>query len=406
MADAWTGPSIVVFCAIALAVGAAAALSPQLSPRQDAVRLEAPAGAPAQSQVKSADQPVALSSAPPQPIPARMAGPLPTAPQSHTAGAATGSGFGWFGADTLDGTDDQLSFTGAAPRPSPLRWSVAPSFAVSFDIDPVGVTEPPAVTESRLPMALDIGAGPRTLRNMDYGALSFGIGATATQEISEIDLSGTQPVARSNVAATTATTGEALYFENGTKLSGAFFNLDGGSTGRVVYRTPVVGGLRAAIAGRQVGNTMAPDLSLTYAGVVNGWDIAAGIGYRREPGRVGKDVVHGSASLLAPFGTNLTVAAGAALVDDDWGDDRTFVYAKLGQRIDWSNMGETRLALDVFYGQPNDTTASLSVGGGLVHAIPALSTDLFLGARTYSLDLAGADPDDIVAVYSGALFRF
>ena len=402
MACAWTGPSIVAFCAIALAVGATAALSP----RQDLPRPETWGGTPVQSQVKSANQPASPISVRPLGIPAITATSLPAAPQSRPAGTATDSGFGWFADETQGRTPHGPVAIGATPRSSPLRWG--PSFAVGLGIDAAGVTTSAgrAGAEDRLPFAFDIGTGPLTLHTVDYGALSFGIGATATQEISEVDLSGTQPVARSNVAATAAMTGETLYFENGTKLSGAFFNLDGGSTGRIVYRTPVVGGLRAAIAGRQVGNTMAPDLSLTYAGSVDGWDIAAGIGYRREPGRVGKDVLHGSASLLAPFGTNLTVAAGAALVDDDLGDDRTFVYAKLGQRIDWSGIGETRLALDVFYGQPNDTTASLSVGGGLVHVIPALNTDLFLGARTYSLDVAGADPDDIVAVYSGALVRF
>ena len=432
MSGAWMGPAIVVFCAIALAVGAAATPSPKYVPALEAPRLETGPDTPTLSQTKSADQPESRPSAPPQAAPATPARPLPAdpmpgapvpaAPQGQAPGVGIGDGFGWFATDVQDlDPDDTIARSPSAPGrvalgpstpgadtlPPRLHWTTGPVFAVGFAIDTADATAMEVAdgsgdADDALPFAIGIGVTLPSLRQVDYGALSFGIGDTATQEISEIDLSGTHQVARSNVAATA----QGLYFENGTKVAGAFFNLDGARTSRVSYNSPEFSGFRAAIAGRRVANSMAPDLSLSYAAEADGWDIAGGIGYRREPGRVGKDVVHGSASVLAPFGTSLTVAAGASLIDDDWGDDRQFLYAKLGQRIDWLGFGETRLALDIFYGEPNDRTESLSVGGGLVHVIPALSTNLFLGARNYSLGVAGDDPDDIFHVYSGALVRF
>ncbi len=303
-----------------------------------------------------------------------------------------------------DNSGSRIGFRGEADIDS---WTTGAYLEVGFEVNTTDEIDfddedGPVGTEGGVEDFLDVRHAEWYVEHPDYGEFFLGFGDTATESVSEIDLSGTGVIMESDVDDTAG----GLDFENGVEIDSVFSNLDGERTSRILYRTPSFYGFQAAVAGRQEDGIV-PDLSVTYGGEFAEWEFAGGIGYRREEDvGDGADVVHGSASVLAPFGTNLTFAAGNSFADGDT-DDAVFVYGKLGQRLDLIDLGETRFAVDVFYGEPDDDSETFSVGAGVVQVISDLSTDVYLGVRNYSLELdSGSDPDDLIAVMTGARVRF
>jgi len=300
-----------------------------------------------------------------------------------------------------------------------------------------------------------------------YGALSIGFDDTATDGFSELDLSGTTVFAESDVQ----DIGGELQFGNsispqlGTsfEVDDFFNNLDGPTASRILYETPEygvgIGKLQFQAAARVIDEVVgdpndavqfAPDVSVRYKGKVNGFKFDSGIAYRRTNDitigdfEVDTNTFHGSVSAIAPTGTNLTLAGGiqtfsnsnqAAITQAELDDNELFVYAKLGQRVDFFEFGKTSFSVDVFYGEQIEDqddaqfiAEAFSVGGGVTQNIKPLSLDLYAAARYYSVDFKGQgaggsfldntgaitatpaqlaqNPDGIFVLFTGARVKF
>ena len=255
-----------------------------------------------------------------------------------------------------------------------------------------------------------------------FGRLSLGQGDEAGEGASEADLSGTAPVAQSDVDDTAGGLRFALADGGDDRVDDVFSNLDADRSMRLLYETPGFGGIVARVSLTQ-SDELEPALALLWDAEPAGWRIRAALAWRRPDGgdEPEGDVVHGSVSALAPSGTSATLAAGAFSRDGDGADDPRFVYAKLGHTLGGLVPGgPTSVSVDGFAGRRADAFAgpdgalprATSIGAGVVQAIDALSAELYLGVRRYALrdvHVDGApvdDPEDILAVLAGGRIRF
>ncbi len=267
------------------------------------------------------------------------------------------------------------------------------------------------------------------LEHERFGELALGFGAQATEEITEIDLSGVGCcLSESDVDDTAG----GLAFESvpgapTLDVDEVFSNLDGDRTSRVGYSSPSLFGFNLAFALSQEDRGLAPDAAIRYAGEFADFEFEAGVGWRQNRA-VDSDTFAGSASVLAPFGTNLTFAGGVESIDDDSGsvldENPNFFFVKIGQRLDFFDFGQTRFFFDYFNGEgatddvdaltdpldpfETETLDTTSFGGGVVQVVDDLSSEFYVGVRSYDVDFPGGfdDPDNLIAVISGARVRF
>ncbi|MHB8835840.1 MAG: porin [Candidatus Methylomirabilia bacterium] len=270
----------------------------------------------------------------------------------------------------------------------------------------------------------------------DFGKLSLGQGNTASNETSEIDLSGTSVIGYSDVeligggiifydntkksivahAATpavpaTATTPAvpAKDISYNPKVGDVYNNLDGLSRDdRVRYDTPVFGGFQLSTS---AAAQKAFDVALRYAADFGGMKISAGAAYADlgDQNKLVKNQVNGSLSLLTPFGLSVTGAAGQQKLDDPARkEDPMFWYAKLGYTAKLFFAGSTSVAVD--YAAHNDikkdNDKATSIGAYLVQRLDNYGTELFIGYRTFALDRTGTNFADVGGLMTGARIKF
>jgi predicted porin len=199
-----------------------------------------------------------------------------------------------------------------------------------------------------------------------FGKLSLGQGDTASNGSSEVDLSGT----------TVATYSGA----NGFTLSGSL--LDNGTS----------------------------DAALRYGSTIGGFKVQGAVAYANGSGddRFNFEQYNGSASVLAPFGLNLTVAGGVRDRDDVSGDDENFIFTKLGYMFDPFTIGSTAMSVDYFRGKNFNTEESDSdaYSIALVQNIDAIATEIYAMGRRFEFDDAGPNLDDIHLGLVGARVKF
>ena len=244
------------------------------------------------------------------------------------------------------------------------------------------------------------------------GDLYVGFGDIATEDAAEVDLSGTTLVSESDVDDMAG--GLEFEFDRdgmgpGPEVDTIFSNLDGSRESRIRYNTPTFYGVGAAVAVRQEDGG-SPDVALTYAGDFGEYETEAAFGWRSESDDEA-NVFVGSASILTPFGVSFTAAGGVEQIDG--AEDEMFLFGKVGYREDFFSFGESRFSVDYFYGEDNteaiagDSTEAQSFGFSAVQVVEPLSTEFYVGVRNYSVDYPGADdPDDLIAVLTGARVRF
>jgi hypothetical protein len=248
------------------------------------------------------------------------------------------------------------------------------------------------------------------VQSMQFGKLSVGQGSTASDGISEIDMSGTDLVGYSAVA---DMAGGVLFSTSTGPLSAitvgsVFSNMDGLSRDdRVRYDTPNFAGF--SLSGSLVSGG-AGDVAVRYSGDHGGTKVAAGVAYANQSS-ISSSVdttVNGSLSVLLENGLNLTAAAGMQEASASGRDDPMFYYGKLGYRADVFPVGITALSVDL--GQFDDVSANgdeaLAAGLQLVQNLDDFGTDLYLGYRFYRLDRSATSLEDINAVLTGARVKF
>ena len=117
------------------------------------------------------------------------------------------------------------------------------------------------------------------------------------------------------------------------------------------------------------------------AGAFGDTKVAAATAFASDAGDFQQ--VNGSASLLLASGFNVTGAAGWRDFDDGDRDDGEFVYGKLGYLADWFAIGATAFAVDGYYGQDvgADGDEAIVVGAYAVQNLDPVATELYAGYR-------------------------
>ncbi len=233
-----------------------------------------------------------------------------------------------------------------------------------------------------------------------YGRVWLGQGDTASNSTSEVDLSGTSVVAYSSISDMAG----GLAFQNGTLIKDAFSNFDGlGRDDRFRYDTPNFGGFTFSASAVESDEW---DGGVRFSGDIAGVRTAAAVAYADSNSF---KQVNGSASALLSSGLSLTAAVGSRDLDAAGRDDPFFYYVKVGQQLDVFDLGQTALSVD--FTQADDVDADgdefTSYGVFVVQNLDPVATELYLGVRNHTLDVAsGTDPDDVIAVLAGARIKF
>ncbi|MEL6683206.1 MAG: porin [Pseudomonadota bacterium] len=245
----------------------------------------------------------------------------------------------------------------------------------------------------------------------NFGRLTFGQGDTASNNTSEVDLSGTAVVSYSGVE---DFAGGIQFTEDGqlsgTTIGDAFTNLDGLSRrDRIRYDTPSFGGLTlsGSVGAGDAGNEEFYDIAAQYSGDFGAFKLDSAVAYAVNEDD--DEIVNGSVSVLSEdTGLSLTLAGGNQEFDAG-GDDVTFAYVKAGYQTDaLTSLGKTALAVD--YAENENVLAlddqATSYGLLAVQKIDAVGTEVYLGVRNYELDVPGETFDDVTAVLAGARIKF
>ena len=237
------------------------------------------------------------------------------------------------------------------------------------------------------------------------GRIWLGQGNSASDNTSEVDLSGTTVVGTSDIADFAG----GLQFVDDGELSGVtinetYNNFDGLSRDdRLRYDTPRFGpfGLSASAA-----SDSKFDVAGTYLGAFDDTKLAGAAAFASDGGDfIGVD---GSVSLLLASGFNVTAAAGWRDFDEGDRDDGKFIYGKLGYLVDWFAIGRTALALDAYYGADvgADGDKAFETGAFAVQYLDPVATELYVGYRFHHLSRNDTDFDPINAVLTGARVKF
>ncbi|WP_342078510.1 porin [Yoonia sp. SS1-5] len=246
-----------------------------------------------------------------------------------------------------------------------------------------------------------------------FGRLTFGQGDTASNNTSEVDLSGTTVVGYSGVE---DTAGGVQFRDSdgafiGTTVGDAFTNLDGLSRrDRLRYDTPSFGGLTLSAsvgADAEDADETFYDVAAAYKGDFGGVQVAGALAYAAQTvGGADQEIINGSFSALHDSGFSLTLAGGNQETDGV-ADDVTFGYVKAGYQADFTSLGKTAFAVDYavnenVLGLDDEST---SYGVLAVQNIDSVGTELYAGIRNYEVEGIG-DVEDVTVILAGARVRF
>lgn len=249
------------------------------------------------------------------------------------------------------------------------------------------------------------------LTSKRFGKIYLGKGDTASNNTSEVDLSGTAVVGYSDIG---IMGGGILFFDkdadarSDTNIGGSFANFDGLSRrNRIRYDTPEFWGF--TLSGSLLSD--GGDVALNYAAKWGeDWTFAAAVAYANAQAVSDtiEDQYNGSASLLHSSGLNFTVAGGLREMEDSSRDEPTFYYGKVGYRAKFFEAGETRFAVDCMYteDQEQDGDEGTAVGFQVVQDLPAWGSEYYLGYRWHELDRDNVDFDDINILMTGVRVKF
>lgn len=254
------------------------------------------------------------------------------------------------------------------------------------------------------------------LTHPTLGKIAVGQGSMATDNIAEVDYSGTTVAAYSNVAQVAAA--QFLRREDGTLSAfqvGSFIdNFDGDSVRgsyedgtrkmRVRYDTPNYEGFVLSMAlgneaFRDEGEVNA-DVSVTHEADLGDVRVASGIGYRWQ---TDTQILSGSASVFhEPTGVSLTGAFG---YETDGGE---YDYLKLGLRRQIWAIGDTAVSVDWYQSKDISVSGSSakSLGLAFVQSFDKAGLQGYALVRRYKFDLPTVSFQDGLAVMTGLRWAF
>ena len=247
----------------------------------------------------------------------------------------------------------------------------------------------------------------------DLGRVWLGQGRTASDGTGEADLSGTTVVTSVDVEDLAG----GLEFRNavtgvtsGVEIGDSFDSMDGGGRAdRIRYDTPKFYGTTLS-ASHSDGDAW--DVGLSYGAAYGETKLKAGLGYR-DASATGSNFtrVNASASILFPFGANISVSYAGDSFDDELTarEDRNLYYVKLGYRTDEiTRFGATAFSLDYYTSNDQGAAGEESTAYGLaaVQKVSKIGTDFYVGLRNHELERPGLSLEDILVVATGARVKF
>jgi hypothetical protein len=250
------------------------------------------------------------------------------------------------------------------------------------------------------------------LKHKRFGTVWLGQGSQATDEIIEIDLSGT--AVAGNYADSSLIGSSILFFNDRTKTTAgsptvaqAINPLNGTRLDRIRYDTPTIYGFMLSGAFVSGGSS---DVALRYGNKFGDFEVAAGVGYYNQ-NSVSTTIdysIAGSASVLHASGLNLTVAGGKLDNKAASSADAEYWYAKLGYIAKIFSVGTTNFGIDYGtyddFAQARDEAEQYSIG--IVQNFDSVGSNVYLLAKNYSLDRPGTSFDDIKLIMGGVNVRF
>lgn len=251
----------------------------------------------------------------------------------------------------------------------------------------------------------------------DLGTLWLGQGDTATDGVSQRDLSGTM---NAGFSFTSLVGGGILFRDSNTgllsdtDLGDVSDNLDGFSRNtRLRYDFPEVGDweLRTSVI-----NDGALDASAFYSSEIQGIRVIAalGIGNTSELGDINSPPTYdyqmsGSISVRNDQGYNLTFATGRATAIDNKRDDLTFFYTKAGYRFEpFPTLGDTAVSVDWGQTRNEDQNNDQSdiIGVQLAQDIEMIDTEAYATLQRASLSRDSQDFEDLLIAMVGFRLDF
>lgn len=245
------------------------------------------------------------------------------------------------------------------------------------------------------------------------GRVWLGQGQTASDGSAESDLSGTTMVTGVDVedlAGGLEFRNSATGVSSGIEIGDSFDSMDGGGRAdRIRYDTPKFYGAKLS-ASHSDGDAW--DLGLNYGAAYGETKVKAGLGYR-DAGATGANFtrLNASASILFPFGGNISVSYAGDSFDDELAarEDRNLYYVKLGYLTDEiTRFGATAFSIDYYTSNDQGAAGEESTAYGLaaVQKVPKIGTDFYVGMRNHELERPGLTFDDILVVATGARVKF
>lgn len=254
-------------------------------------------------------------------------------------------------------------------------------------------------------------------RHDDLGTLWLGQGDTASDGVSQRDLSGTM---NAGFSFTSLVGGGILFRESdtgqlsNTDIGDVSDNLDGFSRNtRLRYDFPELGGWAFRTS---VINDGAMDAAAFYSSDIENLRVVAalGIGNASELADINDTPTYdyqmsGSLSLRNDQGYNLTFATGRATAIDGNRDDLTFFYTKAGYRTEpFPALGVTALSADWGQTRNEDRNNDRSdiIGVQLAQDIDVIDTQAYATLRRASLTRETEDFEDILIAMVGFRLDF
>jgi len=284
------------------------------------------------------------------------------------------------------------------------------------------------------------------IENDRLGFFSIGQGDTMSEDTGHVDLSGTsfagtgsdvddmagglQFVAGNGqgLDAIASNARGTAVDSDADELDDFFVALDGSRAERAVYKTPSFGGFRVGASLSNADSELVPDVGVEYGASFQGFDVEAAAAWRENADD--QDTFHGSASVMSPMGLNLTFMGATSESDATTAagnsvEDPNAFFVKAGYQANFVDAGATSFSVDFFTGRNNDAFVApngdlpeaQSWGVAAVQNVDALAAQLYVTGRIYDIedvnvgttDTGGGDlrdPDNLVAVMSGARVRF
>jgi len=250
-----------------------------------------------------------------------------------------------------------------------------------------------------------------SISSKSMGTISLGQGYPAQAGRYGSDLSGTG-IATLNGQSARLIVGGHVFQNQGVPIAGktalTVMNiLDEGRQDRIRYDTPKFAGFQLAVDHQ---NNDDWGVGASYGASIGGVTISAQLGYQnaQQSGTATRTI--GSLSILLPMGLSLTGAAGESSANSGTvADSSSYQYAKIGYKFKASELGETRIYVEV---AKFDEIAALNEEAnffafGIVQVVEPLGAELVLMYHNIDLDLPnGAPSDDIDAVTAGIRMNF